>query len=221
MNHSMTKVIIATRIKNPIVEGQNVTTLEDIVVESHIYLTLVIPMQIDIRPHSTMPTISMTLLIAIILHESLNSTIGMHSPTSTRSSQITFLILTTLIQFRHLHIQFTTLSIMAPSINQGTHAAVVEAEDIDQYLGIELILLIRKLTDNAAIDQEETMIQRVSTASLRTNWIWLTNAQNSLRTHHKVVKSHSLYGEEMVRRRDAATANNVKTNGSLSAHPAL
>ena len=219
-----TKVIIATRNRKIIVVDQNATTPEDIAVESHIYSTLMILTRTDMLHQCITPLmISMTFLLATILDERKNM-IGMHSHTSMKSSLIIFLILMTLIQSRHLLIQFTTLSIMVLFISQDTpHVVTEEPEDIVQQLDIEPIHRLTDHTQFTTVDQQEMMIRivRVSTASLTMRWIWLSNVQNSLSIHQQVVKNHSLYGEEADRRRDAVIANNVRPNGSLSVHPAL
>ena len=53
------------------------------------------------------------------------------------------------------------------------------------------------------------------------NLISLSIVQNSLKRQHTVVKSLFPCGEETDKRSDAATARNVRANGSLFAHLAL
>ena len=116
--------------------------------------------------------------------------------------------------------QFTTRSIMDPSMFQATDRVVAEEQDIALFI---LVLTTQELTDAPAVDMRETLnlMKAISQVNQKTNLTMLISALSSSRKQPKGVRSLFHSGEEMVRRRDAATANLARRSGSPSAHPAL
>ena len=96
----------------------------------------------------------------------------------------------------HQHVMpiLTHYHIDAP---EGTHICVT--------MSLKVITAVQKII-------QKTTQKIICTA---TN---ISNALNSSKKQFMVVKSLYLYGEEMVKRRNVATAKNVRTNGSQSAH---
>lgn len=122
------------------------------------------------------------------------------------------------LPIRHL---FTTRSIMDQSMFQATDRVVAEEQDIAP--AILLVLTTQELTDVPAADMRETLslMKATSQVNQRTNLTMLISALSSSRKQPKGVRSLFHSGEEMVRRRDAATANLARRSGSPSALPAL
>ena len=116
--------------------------------------------------------------------------------------------------------QFTTRSIMDPSMFQATDRVVAEEQDIALFI---LVLTTQELTDAPAVDMRETLnlMKAISQVNQKTNLTMLISALSSSRKQPKVVRSLFHSGEEMVRKRDAVTVNLARRSGSPSAHPAL
>ena len=113
-----------------------------------------------------------------------------------------------------MNILLLILNTMALYTNHAIHsmAAIVSLVDIQ-------LDILARLVD-MAVDTYVTMSLIVNTV-MPMNLILLSIVRNSLKRQHMVVKSLFPCGEEMDRRNDAATARNVKANGSLFAHLAL
>lgn len=108
------------------------------------------------------------------------------------------------------------LNTMALYINHAIHSMVAIVRLVED---IQLDILARLV--DMAVDTYVTMSLIVVNIVMPMNLISLSIVQNSLKRQHTVVKSLFPCGEETDRRNDAATARNVRANGSLFAHLAL
>ena len=142
--------------------------------------------------------------------------IDMHSHISMKSSLITTLTHTTpILILQYMNIQLLIPSTMVLYINHAIqHMVDIVSLLVDTQLGI-LILLVDMVVGICAT------MSLVNTAIKKMNSIGLSIVQNSLKRQEPVVKSLFPCGEETDKRSDAATAKNVRANGSLFVHLAL
>jgi len=147
-------------------------------------------------------------------------TIGMLSLTSMRCSLTISRIHMMSNQSLVLPPQFITRCIMDQSINHATLDVEERERQGTELLDMFALTVTPHPIDAPVAGTRETQMEAVCQANQKTRSIMPTNALSSSKRRIKDVRSHFLCGEAMVRRRDAATVNSVKSNGILHALPA-
>ena len=147
------------------------------------------------------------------------SMIDMHNHIS-MSNSLTIILILTMILLNHKLVLSIIQSIMVRFTYLDMLHMVADIEDhrIDIRLGTRGIELLHIVEDIEGGMRETMIMNLVSTVMMLTSSTMHMIALNFLRKLTQDVRSHSLCGEEMDKRKSAETVKSVAINGSQSVH---